>query len=47
MLWAFLAGVAVGALLMFMLGFVLMIVNTPADEHALDRGIDQARRERQ
>ena len=47
MLWSFLAGVAVGALLMFVLGFVLMIVGTPSEGHALDRGIDQARRERQ
>jgi len=47
MLWSFLAGVAIGALLMFVLGFVLMIADAPADEHALDRGIDQARRERQ
>jgi len=47
MLWSFLAGVAVGALLMFVLGFVLMIADSPADERALDRGIEGAGREHQ
>ena len=47
MLWPFLAGVAVGALSMFVLGFVLTIADAPADKRELDRGIDQARRERQ
>jgi len=42
-----LAGVAVGALLMFVLGFVLMIADSPADERALDRGIEGAGREHQ
>ena len=47
MLWSFLGGVAVGVLSMCVLGFVLTIADAPADERAHDRGIEQARRERQ
>jgi len=47
MLWSFLAGVAFGALSMFVLGVVPMIAETPADEYALDNGIEGARREYQ
>jgi hypothetical protein len=46
-MWSFLAGVAVGALSMFVLGFVLTLADAPADERALDRGIEGARREYQ
>ena len=45
MLWLFLAGAAGGALPMFILGVVLMIADARADERALHRGIELARRE--
>jgi hypothetical protein len=47
MLWSFLAGVAFGALSTFVVGVVPMIAEAPADECALDNGIEGARREYQ
>jgi len=47
MLWSFLAGVAFGALSMFVLGVVPMIAEAPADEYALDYGIEGVGREHQ
>ena len=47
MLWSFLAGVAVGALSVFVLGVIPMIAEAPADEYALDHGIEGAEREYQ
>ena len=47
MLWSFLAGVAFGALSTFVVGVIPMIAEAPADEYALDNGIEGVRREYQ